>query len=233
MNKPIVVKLGGSVVSREGVLFDFEYLTQLRAIVEKRIEQDDSFCFILGGGATMRHYRDLAKAAGITERDQHWIGTTVNVLHAEIARSFFSDIAEERPVIYEQYYDDKHIDMKKPLLFGGGGRPGHSGDVDAILMADKVGATTVVSFKNIDYLYTADPKTDPKAEKVIEATWEEYFSIIGNKDSHEPGGNYIVDPVASKMASERNYRFVILEGTNLENIENYFNGEDFSGSVIG
>lgn len=234
MSQTIVVKLGGSVVSREDKLFDFAYMAKLRGILEKRIEKGDKFCLILGGGFTMRKYRDIAKSDGgiVKNEDLHWIGTTINVLHAEITRAVFSDIAEERPFMYEDYYETGPYEMKKSILAGGGGRAGHSGDVDAILMADRVGATRVISFKNIDYLYSEDPNINPNAEIVKEASWDEYIDIIGGKTEHEPGGNYVVDPIASRMAKERGYDFVIVKGDDLENVDNLLNDKEFKGSVI-
>lgn len=235
MSDTIIIKLGGSVISTEDKLFNFEYLKKLRIILEKRIEQGDKFCLVLGGGYTMRMYRDLAKEEGGIDEDKqlHWIGTTVNVLHAEITRAFFSDIAEERPVMFEDYYSDKKLKMDKPLVIGGGGRAGHSGDVDAILLANKTGAKTIVTFKNIDHLYSADPNKVEGAHIVKEASWDEYFEIIDGKSKHEPGGNYVVDPVASQMAKESGIKFKVVNGQNLDNIEKLLNGEEFIGSVVG
>lgn len=234
MSDIFVIKLGGSMISTKDTLFDFNYLKKIKPILKSRIEQGDKFCLILGGGYTMRKYRDLARDQGGIEdkNEQHWIGTTVNVLHAEIVRAFFSDMAEERPFAYEDYYSDDSFEFKKSILVGGGGRAGHSGDVDAILLAEKVGAMKIISLKNVGHLYSADPKKDSTAKEVKKCTWDEYFDIIGGKTVHEPGGNYVVDPVASRMADEKGMSFYICHGQNFESFEKILNGEEFEGSVI-
>lgn len=229
-----VIKLGGSIISREDNVFDFEFIKKLREILTKRIEMGEKFCIITGGGYTGRQYIKLAKESGLVKNDTdlHWIGTTTNVLHAELVRSAFSDIAYERPLMFEQYYSDEPIVMEKPVLLGGGGRPGHSGDMDAILLALKVGSDKIISLKNIDYLYDEDPRKNPDAQIVKETTWDGYFEILGGKDEHEPGGNYIVDPASAKKAKEHGIKFVIMKGTELDNFENYLNNKEFNGSKI-
>lgn len=234
MSNIIVIKLGGSVLSREDCAFDYGYVAKLKDILTPQIELGKKFCIITGGGYTCRMYQRLAKESGIVNSDSelHWIGTTVNVLHAELVRAAFADVAVARPIMYEDYYSDKHVELEKPVLLGGGGRPGHSGDMDAILLALKVGATTIVSLKNIDYLYTADPKKNPDAEIVKQTNWEGYFDILGTNTVHEPGGNYIVDPASAHKAKEHNIKFVVLKGTELDNFNNYLEGKEFVGSTI-
>ncbi len=231
-----IIKLGGSVVSRIDCEFDFGYILKLKEILKKRIVLGERFAIVLGGGYTMRKYRDLAREQGnvTTPTDLHWIGATVNVLHAELVRAVFSDLAIERPIVYEQYYDENLIiDLShRPVVIGGGGRPGHSSDVDAILLADKLGTDMVITLKNIDYLYDEDPVKNHDARKVENATWEEYLEIIDNIAHHNPGASYIVDPIAARMAQKKDIKFIIIKGADLGNFENLISGGEFKGSII-
>lgn len=229
-----IIKLGGSVVSREDCVFDFDYIKRFRNVLLERVEQGEKFCVIVGGGYACRMYQRLARESGIikSDLDLHWIGTTMNVLHSELLRAAFSDIAYERPLMFEQYYDDTSITMEKPILLGGGGRPGHSGDMDAILLALKTSANTIISLKNIDYLYNADPKIDPNATIVENTDWDGYFNIIGEKKVHEPGGNYVVDPASAHKAKEHGINFVVMKGDDLNNFQNYLEDKSFKGSII-
>lgn len=229
-----VIKLGGSVVSREDCRFDFDYIKKFKEILLERVEMGEKFCIVVGGGYTCRHYQQLARESGIisSDTDLHWIGTTVNVLHAELIRAAFSEYSPERPVVYEEYYNGNPIEMEKPILLGGGGRPGHSGDMDAILLALKVGSKKIISLKNIDYLYDSDPKKNPDAKPIEKTNWKGYFDILGGKVEHEPGGNYIVDPKSAKMAEEKAVEFVVLKGLDLDNFKAYLNNKSFNGSII-
>ncbi len=238
MGKVRIIKLGGSLLSKKDKLFDFKYLGDLRDVIEERFKEKEKFGIVSGGGYTMRAYRDIALNDGnINEKKQlHWIGTTVNVLHAEIIRAFLNDIAFDRPMMYEQFSDPdvKHkFSEDKPILVGGGSRPGLSSDSVSMLMAEKLGSKEIISLKGIDYLYSADPKKDKMAEIVKRATWDEYLDIIGGEREHLPGGNYAIDPVAAHWGREKGFRFVLLNGGNFDNLRAYLNGsKDFKGSVI-
>lgn len=234
MPQTFVIKLGGSIVSPDTkTIFDFSYLDKLRKTLQENIENGDKFFIVLGGGSTMRQYRDLAMQAGLTDSTQlHWIGTTVNVLHGEIVRAYYHDIADDGVYKYEDYYDDKPLNIVKALKIGGGGRPGHSGDVDAVRAASKSNAKTIISLKNIDAVYSADPKLDSTATKVEKCTWSEYLDIIGNPQEHTPGANYPIDPIAAREASEKNLEFIVCDGWNIENFKNIITKQPFKGSTI-
>lgn len=242
MSNTYVIKLGGSTISKsQENIFDFDYLAKFKQTLIPFIERGDRFCIILGGGFIMRHYRDLARGAGVTDDlGLHWIGTTVNVLHAYIVKAYFGELASDKVIKYEDYYDDKPISFDEnvvmgggsSVILGGGGRPGHSGDVDAILAADKIGASKVISLKNVDSVYDSDPSKYPDAKPVNKINWSGYLDIIGNKDVHEPGGNYPIDPIASRMADERSYSFVIVGAEDLNNFSRVLNGEEFHGTLV-
>lgn len=281
MSKQIVIKLGGSLLSRgEDSIFDFSYLEKLKAVLTDPELSDNKYFLAIGGGYTMRKYRDLAREAGIkSDIEIHWVGTTVNVLHAYLVKAYLSDIADDEVIKYEDYYADSErtrsetvavssssvvntdeefnkfviakkikvgggsavttgevvnkFTIAKKIRVGGGGRPGHSGDVDALLAAQKLGADTIISLKNVDAVYEADPKDFPEAKRIEKLSWDEYLKIIKDKDTHEPGGNYPIDPVASRMARSTGVRFVILSGDNLPNFASYLKGKEFVGSVVG
>lgn len=251
MSKQIVIKLGGSLLSRgENDMFDFGYLEKLKTVLTDSTLSEMKYFLVVGGGYTMRKYRDLAREAGIkSDIEIHWVGTTVNVLHAYLVKAYLSDIADDEVIKYEDYYTDLSPDtavggdillseankfsITKRIKVGGGGRPGHSGDVDALLAAQKLGADTVVSLKNVDAVYEADPKIYPEAKRIEKLSWDEYLKIIKDKDTHEPGGNYPIDPVASRMARSSSIKFVILSGDDLSNFASYLKGKEFVGSVVG
>jgi uridylate kinase len=229
-----VIKLGGSLVSpsREK-LFDFDYLKGLKEKLLPHLQAGRKFFFVLGGGSLMRMYRDLAKDAGVQgENELHLIGTTVNVLNAEVFRAYFAEYADEGVFKYEDYYDDKPIEILKGLKAGGGGRPGHSGDMDATLAALKCQSDTVINLKNIDHIYSADPKKDPNATKINDLTWEQYLELIGNPADHEPGGNYPIDPVTSRLAREKNIKMVVMSGWDLDNFASYLSGNAYEGTLV-
>lgn len=234
MPQTYVLKLGGSIISpNPECLFDFPFAKELKNILGEFIQKGDKFFVTVGGGHLMRQYRDLAIANGLTDQtDLHWIGATVNVLNAEVVRVSMQEFADAGVYKYEDYYDDKTIEITKGIKVGGGGRPGHSGDVDSILAGKKLNATTIISLKNVDAVYTADPKFFPDATPLEKITWKEYLEIIGNPTEHKPGANYPVDPVASHLAMENGLKFIIIAGRDLANFKKVLLGEKFKGTIV-
>jgi uridylate kinase len=228
------IKLGGSIVSpTQDCLFDFPFAKKLKELLSEFIIKGDKFFITVGGGHLMRQYRDLAMANGITDTTElHWIGTTINVLNAEVVRVSMGELADEGVYKYEDYFDANKLEIKKGIKVGGGGRPGHSGDVDSILAARKLNSKVVISLKNVDAVYTADPKLFPDATPLEHVTWAEYLKIIGNPTEHKPGANFPIDPIASQMAIESGLKFIIIDGRNLENFKKVLLGEKFMGTVV-
>ncbi len=232
MKHTIVVKLGGSMISTKNNIVDFRYLMRLKKILIELTNNNFKIFITTGGGFLARNYISICRDYVEDEMDLHWIGTTCNNLNAEIVRAILGGLANDRIVYYEQYYDDTKFRFEKKIILGGGGRAGHSGDVDAILASRKINSKTIFSLKNIDGVYSADPKKDTNAQRIDKLSWDEYFRIIGFKKEHEPGGNYPVDPIASQMAKKDDIKFIILDGKNLENFKNAVLGKKFLGSVI-
>jgi uridylate kinase len=231
-----VVKIGGSIVSSDKqALLNMPFLFKLKdVILKEHANNATKFFLISGGGYTMRAYRDELVAAGITNQmNLHWVGTTVNVVHAMALKAIFDKAADEDVLKFEDYYQDTPLSVQNIVKTGGGGRPGHSGDVDSVVVAKRTGATTIFSLKNIDGVYEADPKIMPSAKRLTKLSWSQYLDVIGNPTEHTPGANYPIDPIASKMCLESGIKFVILLGTDLPNFEAALAGKEFVGTTVG
>lgn len=229
-----VVKIGGSLISKDAEsLIDPTFIRQLKDIILKDNQANrNKYALICGGGAIMRKYRDVLMEAGIhKDRDIHWIGTTVNIINAMVLKCFFGDSADDEVIKYEDYYDETKFDIKNVVRLGGGGRPGHSGDVDTVIAAQKLGSKIIYSLKNVDGVYEADPKLKPDAKRLSKVTWDEYMNIIGNPTEHKPGANFPIDPIASKMAKDAGIRFIIMSG-DMKNFENAIEGKEYIGTIV-
>ena len=67
-----------------------------------------------------------------------------------------------------------HLENGEILIFAGGtGSPYFSTDTPAVVRAADIGADIVLMAKNIDGLYTADPKKDPTATRYDDVTYAE------------------------------------------------------------
>lgn len=234
-NPPLILRLGGSIVSHSNKVIDFDYLRELRDLLREQILIGKRFIIIVGGGQTYREFRDLAMQKGNiqNERDLHWMGIAINTLHAEIVRAFLTDeIAEDYVWKYQDADSLEKMQFSKPVAVVGAFKPGFSSDNVALIVAKAHSAKRVFDLKNIDGVYSADPKQEPNAKHFANLTWDKYFELVGNKTEHKPGDHLPVDVVAAREAKAEGMEFVVLKATDLPNLENAINGEAFKGTTI-
>jgi len=230
-----VIKIGGSMVSSDASkLVDTDYLFRLKSMIMQDYSTNgNKYMLVIGGGAVMRKYRDVLEEAGITNTTNlHWVGTAVNVLNAMIVKAVFDEAADDDVLKFEEYYDNKPLLIENIVKIGGGGRPGHSGDMDAFIAAQRLGSSVIYSLKNVDGVYDSDPHNNSHAKRKNRLTWDEYLDIIGNPAEHEPGANYPIDPVTSRMSRDAGMKFIILSGLDLKNVEQALKGENFVGTIV-
>ena len=61
--------------------------------------------------------------------------------------------------------------------------------------------------------------------------WGDLRKLVGDK--WVPGMHAPFDPIAAKRAQELNVKVIVANGNNFENLEKYFNGKKFVGTMIG
>lgn len=187
------------------------------------------FIIIAGGGKTARRYQDAAaEVAKLENEDLDWLGLHATRLNGHLLLTIFRQLAHRVMVTNP----DDVLDMPKdaPLIIAAGYRPGASTDLRAIQIADRVGAKKVVNLSNIEYVMTADPRTDPSAEKIEDITWAEFRKLI--PEEWDPGLSSPFDPVAAKEAEAKDIEVACIDGTKLNSLKNYLDGKAFTGTRI-
>lgn len=227
----IVISLGGSLVVPEGGV-DTNFLSKLNTFIREQLAENKKrqFFLVVGGGTTARKYRDAGETVighELNRDDLDWLGIHATRLNAHLIRTIFRDIAH--PYIIKNF--DIIRKVTEPIAIASGWKPGWSTDFDAVLLCEDYGVKTIINLSNIDQVYDADPRTNPHAKPLEKITWEEFRKLVG--DEWIPGMNAPFDPVAAKKAQELDIRVVVLNGNNIENIENYLQNKPFVGTVIG
>ena len=221
-SKTVVISLGGSIIVPEEV--DLPFLKVFKQIIQNLI--DERFIIICGGGKICRNYQNAAREmSDVSKEDLDWIGISATRLNAELVRSIFGNEAHKK-VIHDP---DEEIDGSKRVVIGAGFEPGSSTDLRAVQLARRFGAVRVINMSNIDYVYSADPKKDPNAEKLIEVSWAEFRKLVGNQ--WDPGLNMPFDPIASREGEAFGLEVVII-GNDVVNLEKLLRGEPFRGTTI-
>jgi len=206
---------------------DIDFIKEFRELILSYVEQGHRFIICCGGGKVCRDYQDAAKeVTEIKDVDGDWIGILSTKLNAELIRAVFSEYAYEK--VTENPEDKIETDMK--IIVGAGYLPGHSSDMDAVLLAENFGADSLINLSNIEKVYTDDPKKNPDAKPIDTIDWDGFLKIIG--EEWIPGRNVPFDPNASKKAKEIGLDVIILNGKDLENLSKCFKGEVFIGTTI-
>ena len=228
----IIISLGGSLIVPDDI--DWSFLRKFREIIVKEIRKGKKFVIITGGGKTCRKYQQAAnKVVNLTKDDRDWLGIHTTRLNAHLVKTIFRNYAHPRINKNPRTKEDlrKHFKQGEGVMIAAGWRPGWSTDYVSTILAERLGAKTVINLSNIKYVYDKDPNKFKDAEKIKEISWKDFRKIVGNK--WDPGLNAPFDPVASKNAQELGLKVVVAEGRNIKNLEKIFGKEKFQGTIIG
>jgi uridylate kinase len=238
-----VISLGGSIIAPDKV--DVAFLRSFRKAVLEYLEQDPERRLILvcGGGGPAREYQGAYRAvlsgaaegepaggAGADEAEaeaQDWIGVAATRLNAELVRFLFQPHCPQ-PVVQDPTAVPVFTGR---VLVAGGWKPGFSSDYDAVLLARRFQADSLVNLSNVAAIYSADPKLDPSARPLPRLRWAELAAMVGTK--WVPGRNVPFDPVATAEAARAGLRVVVAAGRNIENFKKILAGQEFEGTVVG
>lgn len=221
----IVISLGGSLIVPEAI--DTVFLKEFAHTICEYADKGFRFLIITGGGRISRNYTLAAKEIdNPSTTDLDWIGIATTRLNAELVRVIFGIHAHSQIIFNPEIIPE----TDRPVIVGGGWKPGNSSDLAAVISAKTVGARQVINLSNVDYVYDKDPRSNPDAVKIEKASWDE-FRILLPKD-WDPGLNSPFDPIAAREAQELSLEVAILNGRNIENLKNYLDGKTFIGSVI-
>ncbi len=225
-NNYIIISLGGSLIVPQSV--DTAFLKNFVSHITGAVSQGKHFAIVCGGGHIAREYRDALTTLKQSPDDElDWMGIYATRFNAELVRISFGGLAE--PAIFLDPTTVKPSNSK-PVLVGGGWRPGHSSDGAAVALAKSLGAKTLVNLSNIDYVYTDDPRKNPDATPIEKINWADFRKLL--PIGWNPGVNAPFDPIAAQMADSIDLEVIVMNGKNLENLQNYLDGKEFIGTTI-
>ena len=138
---------------------------------------------VIGGGNIMRG--TVAAKQGIDRVSADYMGMLATIVNALAVQ----DVLERKGVdtrvmtairmeaLAEPYIRRRairHLEKGRVVIFAGGtGNPYFSTDTAAVLRALEIEAQAILKATNVDGVYTADPKQDPKAEFLPEISYHD------------------------------------------------------------
>jgi len=226
--KLFIISLGGSVIIPKPDKIDVNFLKKFRKLVLDFLRKGHRFIIVTGGGKICRVYQKAAsKTAKVSYADLDWLGIQATKMNAYLLRGIFGK--EAYPEVLDNFGEKKKLSEYK-LIIACGWKPGHSTDFDAVLLAEKTGAKTIINLTNIPYVYDCDFNIYKNAKPIKEISWQGYLKIIGEK--WKPGLSTPFDPIAAKLAKKLGKSAIVAKGTDIKNLKNILAGKKFKGTVI-
>jgi len=214
----IVISLGGSIISPDDINFIKieEHL--------KKISKEVDLYIVTGGGKIARKYIKAARKLGASEEFLDKIGIEATRLNALLISSFFYENVDI-PLAIEDASE------AKPPVVMGGTIPGHSTDAVGAMLAREIKADRFIIATDVDGIYDEDPKKNPNAKRYDSIPINKLRSMISDK-WEKAGESFIIDGIACKIIDEAKIPTCVINGKNLESLENAIYGREFKGTRI-
>lgn len=226
-----VLSLGGSIVAPEypDTQFVAKFVSMVKDFLAK--ESQDRLILVVGGGGPARIYQKAFREVTSTKENEgtdaaDWIGIMATRLNAQFVKACFGELCKESVVTDPTAANE----FTGKILVAAGWKPGFSTDNDAVLLAEKFNADTVVNLSNIEKVYTDDPRKNPDAKPLDEISWADFRKMVG--DEWIPGKNCPFDPIASKKAESLGLKVICAGGKNIENTRAILEGKSYVGTTI-
>ena len=229
--KRVLVKLSGEALSAgsDGI-FNYDFIDEVCWVIKKCVDIGTQVSIVVGAGNIWRGRQGVNMDR---TRADHMgmLATVINCLALQDALEKLGVdtrvmTAVEMQRFAEPYIRNKavsHLNKGRVVIFGCGiGSPLFSTDTAAVLRAAEINADIVLLAKNIDGVYTADPKLDPTAKKLSNI---DYIDILKE-------GLRALDFTATSFSMENHIPILLFGLDNPENIYKAVCGEKI-GTIVG
>ncbi len=230
--KRVLLKVSGEALAGDKKTgLDFAVIKSVCEAVKKVTEMGVEVGIVVGGGNFWRGAKD---GGGKMERSRaDHMGMLATVMNSLALSDVFEQIgvpvrvqtAIHMAQIAEPYIRlkaDSHLTKGKVVIFGcGTGNPYFSTDTAAVLRAAEIGADAILLAKNIDGVYSADPKVDPTAVKYDHISYDDVLA------QHLA----VMDTTATSLSMDNNIPVIVFALKDPENIVRVILGEDIGTKV--
>jgi uridylate kinase len=187
MYKRVLLKISGEALAGENRFgLDFDVIRRVCEVIKRCADMGVEVGIVIGGG---NFWRGVADGGGRIERTRSdhmgMMATVMNSLAvADMLEQLGAQVrvqtALEIRAVAEPYIRlkaDKHLSNGRVVIFAcGTGSPYFSTDTAAVLRAAEINADVILLAKNIDGVYSADPKKDPTAVKYDNISYDDVLA---------------------------------------------------------
>ncbi len=185
--KRVLLKLSGEALGGEsGRGLDFNMMKKAALAIKACADMGVEMGLVTGGG---NYWRGAKDGGGKMERSRaDLMGMLATVMNSLALCEVLEQVGVsarvmtmlDMPRVAEPYSYGRamrHLRLHRVVLFAAGsGNPYFSTDSAAALKAAEIGADALLMAKNIDGVYTADPRTDPTAKRLDHIGYSEILT---------------------------------------------------------
>ena len=188
MNQPkykrVLLKLSGEALSAENGILNFDFMSTVAKQIKRCVDAGVEVAVIVGAGNIWRG----RQGTGMDHCRADHMGMLATVINSialqdvflregmdakvmtSVAMTSFADTYTSRDAVAA-------LEAGTVVIFGGGlGTPYFSTDTAAALRAAEIKADCILMAKNIDAIYSADPKLDPNAVRYTEVSYSQIIN---------------------------------------------------------
>ena len=230
--KRVLLKISGEALAGDASRgLDFQVIGRVCDVIKRCVAEGVQVGVVVGGGNFWRGLKDGGDALERVRADHMaMLATAINALAV-------ADVLEQKGVevrvqtaiamqaMAEPYIRSKairHLEKGRVVIFGcGTGNPFFSTDTAAVLRAAEIDADVILLAKNIDGVYSADPKKDPSAKKYSKISYDEMLA------QHLT----VMDTTATSLSMDNKIPVLLFALKDPENIYRVVMGEEI-GTIV-
>lgn len=230
--KRVLVKISGEALAADKHTgFDFAFVSRVCEAVKACADEGVQIGIVIGGGNFWRGVKDGAgKVERVSADRMGMLATAMNCLAVcDVFRQLGADAriltAMDIQGVGERFDARKAIEYLERgsiVLFAcGSGHPFFSTDTAAVLRAAEIQADAILLAKNIDGVYSDDPRKNPDAVRFDEISYDEVLA------RHLA----VMDTTATSLAMDNNIPVIVFALAEPENIGKVLEGEKL-GTIV-
>jgi uridylate kinase len=172
----VLLKISGEALMGSGSYgLDLATVDRIAGEIKAAIEIGTEVCAVIGGGNIFRGLQ--AAASGMERASADYMGMLATVMNALAMQNALERAGVPTRVLsaipmttvcepYIRRRAIRHMEKGRVVIFAAGtGNPFFTTDTAAALRAAEMGVDALMKGTQVDGVYTADPKTNPKAER--------------------------------------------------------------------
>ena len=230
--KRVLLKVSGEALAGDASRgLDFDVIGEVCDVIRKCSRAGVQIGIVVGGGNFWRGLKDGGDRMERTRADHMgMLATAINALAlADVLEQKGVDVrvqtAIEMRAVAEPYIRSRairHMEKGRVVIFGcGTGNPFFSTDTAAVLRAAEIDADAILLAKNIDGVYSADPRKDPTAVKYDSISYDDVLA------QHLE----VMDSTATSLSMDNKIPVILFALKDPENIYRVIMGEKI-GTIV-